>query len=49
MLGGGVGGGVGWGEGPGDIECMLAGEGASDGVLERPPKGTGRNRLSCTG
>ena len=48
MLGGGVGGGVGWGEGPGDIECILADDGASEGVLERPlPNGTGRKRLSC--
>lgn len=49
MLGGGVGGGVGWGEGPGDIDGKLAGEGPSEGVLERPPNGTGRNLLSCGG
>lgn len=39
-----MGGGVGRGEGAGDMECMLAGEGASEGVLGR--KGTGLNRLS---
>ena len=50
MLGGGVGGGVGLGEGPGDMECILAGEGASEGVFDRTPYGTGRNRwLSCMG
>lgn len=37
---------MGRGEGAGDIECMLAGEGASEGF---GPKGTGLNRLSCIG
>ena len=40
--------GIGWGEGPGDMECILAGDGASEGMFEQPlPNGTGRKRLSC--